>query len=591
VVGFGAGEGVAAVVSGEAEGERRRRFPRSVGWTLAAFAAASVLFSGAFPPFANPNELSRYESVVAAWDRGTFAIDDVIPILGDHEDKSVSAGKTYSNKAPGLAFAALPVYALLRTALPSPESPAALILWILRVLTVTLVCAFALARLARRLEAGHRPVWRETAPLVVAAVALGTPYLFFARSFFAHAWTAALLFLSWDALVAGEDAGRRKASEAAASETADGRRRRGAALLAALAGFLAGWAAISEYTVAPVAGLLALRAALGPGRRRIPGLLAFIVGAAIPLAKLAFYDAMCFGSPWVLSSAREAYPSYSRLAGSGIFGFGLPSPRVALDYLFHPARGLVLFSPFLIWAVPGFVRWWRSSAGDGDGRGGGGGRSRADCAFALAATAVFFVLMCGYPNWHGGWSLGNRYLVPVLFFPALAIPYALESPRSRGFFGAAVVLSAATHLLLTASWPYFPDNIPWPAATGSGWFLARGWTAPSLLDALRGGGWAALAMTWTAAAVAIALALRAAESPSPGPPMGAVALLGLLPLLALVVFAPDLDFGGRLWRSSIFGAYSGRDPERRELREVARSAATPQQQRMAMGAWRIYGPR
>jgi len=71
--------------------------------------------------------------------------------------------------------------------------------------------------------------------------------------------------------------------------------------------------------------------------------------------------------------------------------------------------------------------------------------------------------------------------------------------------------------------------------------------------------------------------------------MGAVALLGLAPLLALVVLAPELDFGGRLWRASVFGAYSGRDPERRELREVVRSAATPQQQRMAMGAWRVYG--
>ena len=584
MVGRGAreGAGVAAVVSAgsaASDVERTRGIPRAVGWTLAAFVASSVLFSGAFPPFANPNELSRYESVVAAWDRGTFAIDEVIPTLGDHEDKSVSGGKTYSNKAPGLAFAALPVYALLRIALPPPSSAAAPILWILRILTVTLVCAVALARLAKRLAAGPAP---QTAPLVVAAVALGTPYLFFARSFFAHAWTAALLFLSWDALVASEGV--------SGAVDGDGRPRGGsgrAALFAALAGFLAGWGAISEYTVAPVAGLLALRAVFGPDRRKIRRLLAFAVGAAIPLAKLAFYDAMCFGSPWVLSSAREAYPSYGRLAGSGLFGFGVPSPRVAVDYLFHPARGLVLFSPFLIWAVPGFVRWWRSKD------------SRADCVFALAATAVLFVLMCGYPNWHGGWSLGNRYLVPVLFFPALAIPHALETPRSRGFFGAAVVLSAATHLLLTASWPYFPDNVPWPAATGSGWFLARGWTAPSLLDALPGGGWAALAMTWAAGAVAIALALGAAgaaraagsETPVPGPPMGAVALLGLVPLLALVAFAPELDFGGRLWRASVFGAYSGRDPERRELREVAQSAATPQQQRMATGAWRVYGPR
>ena len=32
------------------------------------------------------------------------------------------------------------------------------------------------------------------------AVAFGTPFLFYARSFFAHAWTASLLFLAWDLL-------------------------------------------------------------------------------------------------------------------------------------------------------------------------------------------------------------------------------------------------------------------------------------------------------------------------------------------------------------------------------------------------------
>lgn len=540
----------------------RARAEGAIRWTLAVFASLAVLFSGAFPPFANPNELSRYESVVAAADHGTFAIDSVIPVLGDHEDKSVALGRTYSNKAPGLAFAAMPVYKLLRAAFPAPTRADAPIFWVLRALTVSLVCCWALARLARRV-AQTSP---EAAPLVVAAIAFGTPYLFFARSFFAHAWTAALLFLSWDAIVAGEDAGRENAGE-------DRPNRRGA-LLAAGAGLLAGWAAISEYAVAPVALLLAVRAVAGRRWRRGA---AFALGAAIPLLKLAFYDAVCFGSPWVLSSAREAYPSYGRLAGSGLFGFGAPSLRVAAAYLLHPARGLLLFSPFLIWAVPGFVRWWRTRV------------DRADCSFALGATLLYFVLMCGYPNWHGGWSPGSRYLVPILLFPALALPHALRSPLSRGLFAAAVVLSTATHLLLTASWPYFPDNVPWPAATGSGWFLARGWTAPGLLDAFPGGGTAALALTLAAVALALALALRSAGRVSPRPAIAA--LLGLLPLAVLLLRPPELDFGGRLWRAAIYGAYSGRDRERLELSEVAERASTDRERRMAAGAWRAYGPR
>lgn len=534
-----------------------RAFRAARAWTLAAFASLAVLFSGTFPPFSNPNELSRYEAVVAAADYGTLAIDPVLPVLGDHEDKSVAFGRTYSNKAPGLALAAIPVYRFLRVALGPPSGPAAPIFWLLRALTVSLLCVVALARLFRRLAAQGAGNPAATA-LVVVAVAFGTPLLFFARTFFSHAWTAALLFLSWDALRATEDE--------------SGSRRGGA--LAALAGLLAGWAAISEYAVAPVAVLLAARAAAGGRWRRVA---AFALGAAFPLALLGAYDAVCFGSPWVLSSAREAYPDYSRLAGSGLFGFGRPRARVALDYLLHPARGVLLFSPFLLWTVPGFVRWWRSRAG------------RADCAFALAATAVYFVLMCGYPNWHGGWSLGNRYLIPVVFFPALALIHALASPLSRGLFAAAAVFSVATHVLLTATWPYFPANVPWPPATGSEWFLARGWVAPSLGRGIPGGGWAAPILAALAAGAALALSLRAAAPLSPRP--GVAVLLGLAPLAVSLLRPPQLDFGGRLWRAAIYGAYSGRDPARSELREVADSASTPRERQMAAGAWRAYGPR
>ena len=537
----------------EAEAERART---ARTWTLAAFAALSVLFSGTFPPFSNPNELSRFEAVVAAADHGTFAIDSVIPVLGDHEDKSLSGGRTYSNKAPGLALAAVPVYKLLRLVFPPPSAPSAPVFWALRVLTVSLVCVLALARLGRRLASGGNSA---VAPLVLIAIAFGTPYLFFARSFFAHAWTAALLFLSWDLLRVAEE--RRGADRSAGL------------LLAAAAGFLAGWAAISEYTVAPLALLLCIRAAAGRAWRP---LVLFGLGLAVPVAALAAYDAVCFGSPWVLSSAREAYPAYGRLSATGLFGFGPPSAAVAAAYLLHPARGALLFSPFLAWAVSGFLRWWRSR------------EDRADCAFALAATAVYFVLMTGYPNWHGGWSLGDRYLLPIVFFPALSLPRALASPLSRGLFAAAVVLSVATHLLLSSSWPYFPDNVPYPAATGSVWFLARGWLAPSAFDGLPFGGALALAVAVLAVAAALARSLRCASPMTPRPVLAA--LLGLAPLLALCLRPPELSFGGRLWRAAIYGAYSGRDPERRELSDVALTATTPQERRMAAGAWRAYGP-
>ena len=417
---------------------------------VGAFAVLCAYFTGFFPPFSNPNELSRLQTVVAFVESGTFAIDGELAALGDHEDKASSGGHFYSNKAPGLAFAAIPVYRLLRFFLPRPDSPTAPIFVLLRLLTVSLICVVALARFGRRLAL--RPEWVSVAPLVTFGVGFGTPFLYYARSFFGHAWAASLLFLAWDAL-SGDGA------------TAAARR---SVLAAGLAGILAGWAAISEYTVAPAALALAARAAArSPGGNRAGRLLAFVAGAAIPLGLLLAYQAVCFGSPFVPSYAREAYPAYAELAHRRFLGFGPPSARVALDYLFHPARGILLFSPFFLWAGPGFARWLRSK------------RDRIHGIFVLGTAAVSFLLLTGYPNWYGGWSLGSRYLLPLVFLVAAALPFALGSALSRGLFAAAVAFAAGWHSLAALSWPNFPLDLSFPAANGSAWFLARGWVAPS----------------------------------------------------------------------------------------------------------------
>jgi hypothetical protein len=527
---------------------------------VGAFSFFCVWFTGFFPPFSNPNELSRFQTVVAFVETGSFAIDSQLATLGDHEDKAAAGGRFYSNKAPGLAFAAIPVYWLLRLVLPPAESPTAPIFTLLRLFTVSLVCVLALARFASRLL--RRREWAPAAPIVTFAVAFGTPFLYYARSFFSHAWTAALLFLAWDALTAGDDA----------ASTA---RLRGSA--AAVAGFLAGWALISEYTVAPVVLAFAIRAAAGARGRAAARFLFFAAGAALPLALLLGYQAACFGSPFLPSYAREAYPAYAALARRRFFGFEVPSPRVAFDYLFHPARGILVFSPFFLWAGVGFARWCRDR------------RLRADGVVLLAATIATFLLLAGYPNWHGGWALGSRYLLPLLFLPAAAIPWALVGPLSRGLFLAATVFSAAVHLLVTFSWPHFPVEVAWPPATASAWFLARGWVAPNLGTIVGAGGVLSLLLPLAVAVGALIVSVRAAKPLALAAPVGA--LLGIAPLVAACLFPPPVTYGAELWRSAIFGAYSGRDPARRELARVVDAAVTPLERRQALGAWRIYGPR
>lgn len=523
------------------------------------FALFCAYFSGFFPPFSSPNELSRFQTVVAFVESGTFAIDGELAALGDHEDKASAGGRFYSNKAPGLSLAAIPVYRVLRFFLPRPGSPASGVFVLLRLLTVSLVCVVALARFSRRLCL--RREWETVAPIVTFAVAFGTPFLFYARSFFSHAWSASLLFLAWDALMPSSER-----SSFAASVARVG------------AGLLAGWAAISEYTVAPVALALAARAALpSRGGRRLRPLLLFAAGAVLPLGLLLLYQKVCFGSPFVLSSAREAYPAYSELARQGFFGFGPPSAKVAAAYLFHPARGILLLSPFFFWAGPGFARWWRNR------------RERPDGAVALAATLVSFLLLTGYANWHGGWALGGRYLLPLLFFVAAALPFALESPLSRGLFSAAAIFSAGVHVLSTLSWPHFALDFGFPPVNASSWFLARGWVAPNLGIVAGLSPAASLVLPVAAAALALGIALLAERRIRPSVPLAFTA--GLAPLVLLLLVPPPVAYSGRLLRATIYGNYSGLDPRRDELRREVASASTPVERAQAERAWKTAGPR
>lgn len=531
-------------------GDPGRRARRVV---LVGFALVTVWFTGVFPPFVNPNELSRLDMVYAVVEQGTFRIDDALHVLGEHEDRASSGGHFYSNKAPGLALAAIPVYRLLRVFLPPPRSGSApLLVYVLPLLTVSALSVAALWRLSRRLsEASPRG-----APLLLFAVAFGTSMLYYSRTFFGHAWSASLLFLAWDVL---------RAAEARTT-------RRRVDLVVFGGGFLAGWAFLSEYTVAPIVVCLALRAGAGRAWRRFA---VFAAGVGVPVILLLAYQAACFGSPFTPSYAREAYPKYAELAGQRFLGFGLPDPKTLLDFLVHPSRGVLVFSPFFAWAAVGLARWWGSR------------EDRADLLFVLASVISLPLLLSAYPNWHGGWSLGSRYLVPVFLLAAPAAARALQTPLSRGLFLAAAVYSAAQHFVLTLTWPSFPPDVPWPVSAGSLWFLERGWIAPHIGPRGTAGDVFSVLLLLGAVAAGLWAAARAAEPLSPRPALAL--LIGLAPLAAVLARPPKLSFSARLWRSAIYGKYSGRDPDRQELRSAAASAATPEEQRKAANIWRAYG--
>jgi hypothetical protein len=514
-----------------------RPAPFAAAGVLAAFAFVTVFFVNLFPPRSasefspSPNEFSRYELVVSMAEHRTFSIDRALAEFGDFEDKAVFGGHAYSNKAPGLSFAALPVYLALRPVLgPARPGRATAMFYALRLCTVSLATLLALAVLAGRLRrSGTDPAF---APAVVFALAFGTPLLVYARSFFSHAWTASLLYLAFELL----------------------HRRKERGVHVVLAGFLAGWAVLSEYPAAILVAVLFLDAAWKAPRR---GLL-FLAGGAPAAALLGWYDQSCFGGIFELSSRHEAFAEYTALSRQELFGFRVPSLSTAGRYLFSRSRGMLVESPF--WAfLPVAALSRRLSV-----------RERA---VSLAAAAALFVAMCGYENWHGGWAIGSRYLVPGILLAGWVLAGAGELPwpaLSRGLFCAAAFFAAAFFFFSGATFWFLP---PVPAdglRFYSAFWLSRGWAAPTLL----GSSLPALLLPAAATAAAGLLAFRSAMGEAGRSVL--VAAAGLLAFALLFLGPrPRGRFEDRLTRAMLFESFTDLDPARAELVRLVPEARTP----------------
>lgn len=334
-------------------------FPAVVGF------AAILCVTPFWPSFVSPNEWPRVYQALAVVHRGSLAVNEEVQQWGACEDLSTAEGRLYPNKAPGLLPLLLPAAALAHLLAHGPEELRLAYLGG-RILASALPWFLASLLLARQL---HRR-WGEAGALVAGALAVATPWLAGGALLYSHALAGACLLLGGALLL------REKPRF--------------------LAGVLLGWAGVSEYPTALVGGLWL---AMAIWRQRWAMWRAW-AGFLLPLAFLAAYNWACFGNPLVLSSARELYPQFSALSQTGLFGITWPRPANFWLFLFSPERGLLFWAPFLLF---GLLPPRRGSPVWG----------------AWAGAAVLLVLMAGYPNAHGGWFPGPRYLLSV--FPLLAV--------------------------------------------------------------------------------------------------------------------------------------------------------------------------
>ena len=405
-------------------------------YTLLALLAVPV-----FPHFLSPNEFSRWALAASLVERGTPEISSVLPLLGPaFEDVSENDGRVFSNKAPGAALVALPGYLLARPfAGPPSASSMRPVLWAMRLFGATLPAVLlALVLFHAAVRFGASP---SRAASTVFALLFATPLFAYGLLLFSHALVAACLFGAWVALFLPGDPSRAFRRDA-------------------LAGALLGLAVLSEYPAAAPAGVLVLCAVIPAPRRA----LAVLAGGAPFAVALGAYDLACFGGVFELSSAHEREASFQALLSTGLFGFSLPSPEILLHLLADPSKGLLVFSPFLLlW--PGAFRASRDVL-----------PRDARLALALAPLSLL-LLFAGFPSWHGGFTVGLRYLVAAL--PFLVFPFVFR----KASLGEMVLVGAATVAVCgtTLAFPFVPPGFAVPWATFSGFFFEKGLTGPNVL--------------------------------------------------------------------------------------------------------------
>ncbi|HEY7862182.1 MAG TPA: hypothetical protein VIE39_00890 [Thermoanaerobaculia bacterium] len=467
---------------------------------VGCFLFVCAYFVGIFPGAPDANQRSHYQLLRAMAERGSSEISPELKDLGTHGDVAEREGRRYSDKAPGLSVASLPGYALMRLFRPAPVSTQDwLVFYGARLLTVTLavgVALFAFVRHATRV--GPSPLL----PLWLFALLFATPLQVYARSFFSHAFAAALLFLSFVWLT-----------------------RREGALWAAASGLAAGVAVSSEYPTVTIAVCLLVTAVW----TRKPGeLAAFVAGAAIPAALLAWYHAHNFGG--VLSFPISSSEGFPELATRGVGGVSTPSLEAIAGLFADRAHGLLYFSPFLI--------AWPFVAGRALRR----LRRRPEDTAIVLGPLLLVLLISGFlpPHWRGGWCLGPRYLVAafllVFWLLALRFPEA-DRPLPRFLIAAGVAYGAGILAIAGSTFWMFPYESWNPVRTVSIFMLRSGIVEYNLGVAAGLSPLTSLLPPLLAAGIAFVAALRASGLPL-SVRVGATAL-GAAALLAILAIPPS----------------------------------------------------
>ncbi|MCO4761348.1 MAG: hypothetical protein KC502_07580 [Myxococcales bacterium] len=388
------------------------------------------------PPINNPNENSRFYMTSAIVEEGTYCIDGPRKRWGWVNDAARYKGKHFSVKGPATSLLGLPGYAIAWAwaGIQGQRTDRDVALWWCRLtgslLPNLLFLWFFLPWLGRRTGSA---LLRDATWLTVAVGSLfyGYALIFVSHSLAAASGFAALMLLS-------------KTAGSAPKARKD----------AFWAGFFAAGVTAAEYP-----GIVITLALCGLALTRLgtfKQLARFAAGAIIPTAAVMHMQWMSFDNPFTPGHLHMESAAFRAYHERGLFGADAFHADAAFQLLFSEGFGLFPLSPLLLFALPGLALLLMR---------------RVDRSVGIAAVvaSVGLWLECAFlSNWRGGWTIGPRYLAPLIPFVAWAALTAMDALwRMRPRLTEAIAVGAmAVGMLasgLPSAWyPHLPEDFDRP---------------------------------------------------------------------------------------------------------------------------------
>ncbi len=505
------------------------------------FLLCSVFFLQIYPHFISTNEHSRLLLTSAIVDDGTFQIDNALQRYGDSQDKALYNGHYYSDKAIGISLLGVPVYMVLRLINVQPD--ASLYLFWLRLFCVTIPSICFVVFLSRFWERTFNGRWNISLAFVYM---FGTVVFPYSLQFISHHLAGAALFLSF------------YFAWRASQETRVGR-----AIF--LSGIFAGAAMIMEYPAFLQAGILFLYSFLRLRSSRKRSL--FFAAGLLPFVILMLgYNYAIFGTPFDVTYRHMSDQIHVAQHSEGFVGMGLPNGKALLALLFSTGRGLFFFSSVLLLSIPGLLLLTRNQ------------QFRLEGILILAITCSNLLFHAGMSNWDGGWSLGPRYLTPIVPFLMTTIAYFLSGETSSKsaklfFYISSSIISIFMITVGTITFPFPAQEIPNPVFSLFWPMMLRGAYSLNLPELLGIHGPAVVVLFYTTLLIAfIVVTSRSGEMHFPGWKEVALPLAAVGCSLSVIIggasFTPPPDAFHLYARASMYFFVGHCNDSNRELQEA-----------------------